>query len=155
MTELFPPPLPWARQLIANADQPIPAYGSPEWHALPDSSRAKVAACVVAAEAWRTYWLPEEHARRLHAELDAAREYEEPAHWSPEIVAAVHAEANRPSFAELCRRRGEPEAEARANRHRRRLGLPVEEREDAPTHHLDGSPVRYRAPYLRAVPDVG
>jgi hypothetical protein len=47
-------PLRWANQLIANADSAIPEYGSPEWQQLPDDSRAKVAACVIAAEEWRT-----------------------------------------------------------------------------------------------------
>jgi hypothetical protein len=47
-------PLPWAAELIFAVDGPVPAYGSPEWADLPDTSRAKVAACVVAAEAWRT-----------------------------------------------------------------------------------------------------
>ena len=90
----------------------MPRYGSPEWQALPDESRAKAAACIVAAESWRTYWLPDEHARRLHTEIDAARAQDDDgdARWSPEIVAEVHGTANRPTFAELCDRRGEPGA---------------------------------------------
>jgi hypothetical protein len=118
---LLPPLLPWARALIEAADGPILEYGCAGWQALPDNSRAKVASCVLAAEAWRTYWSPEEHARRLHAELDALREYEEPAVWSPEIVAEVHRTANRPTFAELCDRRGEPERAARARQHEARM----------------------------------
>ena len=88
-------PLPWAQQLIENANAPIPQYGSPEWAALPDDSRVKVASTVVAAECWRTYWTPDEHRRRLLDELDAAREEDQREEWSPEVVASVHATANR------------------------------------------------------------
>lgn len=121
-------PLPWAADLIRSADGPVPDYGSPEWAALPDDSRAKVAACVIAAECWRVETDPERIAQRLRIELDAARRAAdaldaEEARWTPEIVAAVHRSANRPSYAELCRRRGEPEREERARQHRRRLGL--------------------------------
>ncbi len=49
-----PLPLRWARALIEAADAPIPPYGSAEWSALPDDSRTKVAATVLAAESWRT-----------------------------------------------------------------------------------------------------
>lgn len=150
MTAAYPLPLTWAQQLIDNAEGPVPQYGSPEWQALPDDSRAKVAATVIAAECWRTYWLPEEVERRLRTELEAVRNYEEPEVWSPDVVASVHRTARQPSYADLSRLRGEPEAEARANVHRRRMGLPVVER-DAPTHHIDGRPVKYRAP-LRLVP---
>lgn len=41
----------WARHLLAAAPD-APAYGSPEWLALPEGSPAKVAAVVRAAEAW-------------------------------------------------------------------------------------------------------
>lgn len=51
-------PLAWARQLIANAEGPMPEYGSLEWIELPDESRTKVAACVAAAEKWRTRHVP-------------------------------------------------------------------------------------------------
>ncbi len=49
-----PLPLRWARALIEAADEPITEYGSREWRELPDDSRTKVAACVQAAERWRT-----------------------------------------------------------------------------------------------------
>jgi hypothetical protein len=149
---LFPLLLPWAQALIARATGPIPDYGSAEWERLPDSDPHKVAACVIASEAWRTYWSPEEHERRLRTELEASWPAEPEARWSPEVVDDVQRRAGRPSYAELSRRRGEPEAEARANGHRRRLGLSVEDRGDAPTHHVDGRPVRYRAP-LQLVPN--
>jgi hypothetical protein len=91
----IPMPLPWAQQLIANADGPIPPYGSAEWVALPDDSRAKVAATVIAAECWRTYWQPDEHRRRLTAELEAGHDSDQREEWSAEVVASVHATADR------------------------------------------------------------
>lgn len=45
---------PWSQALIEGADGPIPSYGSAAWAALPDDSRTKVAATVLAAETWRT-----------------------------------------------------------------------------------------------------
>jgi hypothetical protein len=41
----------WARVLIRRAQDP-PRYGSPEWLALDDTDRAKIAAVVAAAECW-------------------------------------------------------------------------------------------------------
>ncbi|MGY1680713.1 hypothetical protein [Geodermatophilus sp. SYSU D01176] len=116
----LPAALPWAARFITAGGPNVPTYGTPEWEALPDGP-AKVAAVVAAAECWRTYWDPAEHARRLHAELDVLREYEEPAVWSPEIVAQVHRTANRPRYAELCDLRGEPEKAARAREHETRM----------------------------------
>lgn len=52
--EVKPLALRWATTLINGAAGDIHEYGSPEWHALPDDSREKVAGCVLAAEAWRT-----------------------------------------------------------------------------------------------------
>ncbi len=65
----FPMALQWARALIERAHGPLPTYGSPEWDALEDGPE-KVAATVVAAEAWRTYWDPAERGLRLRIELD-------------------------------------------------------------------------------------
>jgi len=42
----------WAYSLIRKAEMPPPSYGSEAWLALPDGSDDKVAAVVVAAEAW-------------------------------------------------------------------------------------------------------
>lgn len=75
---LLPPVDPWAArvqaQALAAADTPtVPEYGSPAFHALPDTSPLRVASAVAAAEAWRTYWSPAEHARRLETELAASR----------------------------------------------------------------------------------
>jgi len=117
----LPSALPWAARFIRAGGPDVPDYGSPAWEQLDDRDPRKVAACVLAAEAHRTYWSPEEHARRLHAELDALRDYEEPAVWSPELVAAVHRTANRPTYAELCDRRGEPERAAGARQHEARM----------------------------------
>lgn len=71
-------PLSWARQLIANGGPCVPEYGSREWAELPDDSRAKIAACVAAAEKWRTrnhwaetYSLP--HGRRAREIAEANR----------------------------------------------------------------------------------
>jgi hypothetical protein len=43
----------WAYRLISRCATPGPAYGSPEWLALPDGPE-KVAAVVRAAECWAT-----------------------------------------------------------------------------------------------------
>lgn len=40
--------------MIDGAEKPLPSYGSPEWLALPEGDRRKVAAVVVAAECWAT-----------------------------------------------------------------------------------------------------
>lgn len=117
---------PWAARFITAGGPDVPTYGSPAWDALPDDSRAKVAAVVVAAECWRTYTDPAEVAWRLRIEVDALRAEHEAAEaaeafWSPDVVAAVHRTANRPSYAELCDRRGEPDRAARAREHEARM----------------------------------
>lgn len=128
---LGPETLLWAGALIDSADGPIPRYGTPEWAALPETSRAKVAACVIAAEAWRSYWDPREVATRTRLEIAGAQLDQEPELWTSDVVEAVHRQASQPSYAELSRLRGEPDAEARANAHRHRMGLPVDERPSA------------------------
>lgn len=45
----------WAERLISQAGGIAPIYRSPEWDALPANSRAKVAGCVLAAEAWHRH----------------------------------------------------------------------------------------------------
>lgn len=114
---LIPLLLPWAEALIDRATGTIPEYGSPEFEALPDNDPRKVASCVRAAEAWRTYFSPEEITRRLRAEFEAASTFELSLEQRESYARA------RPSFAELSARRGEPEAEARGRAQRRRLGL--------------------------------
>lgn len=150
---LGPENLPWAKALIDGADGPIHQYGSPEWAALPDDSRAKVAACVVAAESWRSYWDPREIAIRTRLEIAGAQMYEdqEPEVWTPEVVESVHATARQPSFADLSRLRGEPEAEARANVHRRRMGLPVVQHPEIPRNRPGDHQGAGQRPALRLV----
>jgi hypothetical protein len=46
----------WAYALISRAATPPPAYGSPEWLALPESSPEKVASVVLAAEKCLIDW---------------------------------------------------------------------------------------------------
>lgn len=75
---LLPDRDPWAARVQAQAlaaagTAEVPAYGSPEFDALPEASPLRVAAAVAAAEAWRTYWSPAEQARRLESELAAGR----------------------------------------------------------------------------------
>jgi len=67
----------WATALIRAAGGRVPEYGSPEWHALPEDSPARVASCVIAAECWRQYTDPEETARRLAAEVAELRYQQE------------------------------------------------------------------------------
>lgn len=67
-------PNPWARRLLDRAaDADLPEYGSLAWEQLADDDPAKVAACVAAAEAWRSYWSPGEHRRRLQVEVATER----------------------------------------------------------------------------------
>jgi len=121
---LLPRRLPWADALIRAAGSPIPDYGTPAWSALPDNSPAKVAATVIAAECFRQQTDPAWIAWRLRTELAAGQALdEEPARWTPEIVAQVHAQANRGRHSQICDRRGEPERAERARQHERRLGL--------------------------------
>lgn len=42
----------WAYQMIGQCLTPPPTYGSDAWLALPEGSPAKVAAVIIAAEAW-------------------------------------------------------------------------------------------------------
>ncbi len=127
MTRPLPLPLPWAldweRRLIAVAgNQPIPAYGSRDWHALPENSAIRVAACVLAAAAWRTYTDPAEVARRLRLEVDEAHELDRLEQdlddWTPTLTRQQAAAYSRPgpSQGELARRRKDPAAAARVGR---------------------------------------
>ncbi|MGY1730148.1 hypothetical protein ACI798_01410 [Geodermatophilus sp. SYSU D01045] len=110
-------PLPWAAEVIAAAKgEDIPAYGSPEFDALPLKSWARSASIAIAAESWRTYWLPEEQALRLRLELDEraridAAEADLDETWTPTLTLTERESyaAGRPSFAELSDRRGEQE----------------------------------------------
>lgn len=90
---------PWAVRVRAQAVAAAggaepPAYGSPEWTALPEDHPLRVAAAVQAAEAWRTWWTPTEHARRLAGEVDGLRAEREAAE-QRRLVQQVNATANR------------------------------------------------------------
>ena len=61
----------WARRMMTRADGPSPAYGTPEWLALPEGDLRKVAAVVRAAECWATDG--DELEERLRREVEALR----------------------------------------------------------------------------------
>jgi hypothetical protein len=155
----LPAALPWAARFIRAGGPGVPGYGTPAWAALPDNDPRKVASVVLAAELHRAYWDPTEHARRPHAELDALRELDAAEVWFPEIVAEAHRTANRPTFAELSELRNEPARVELARWHERRVAEYEITGDDegasthAPARHIDGRPVRYRAP-LGLVPTL-
>ncbi|MGE5698336.1 MAG: hypothetical protein ACM4D3_24730 [Candidatus Sericytochromatia bacterium] len=74
---LGPPVLLWARSLIHAGQRrgELPRYGDETWLRLDDRDPRKVAACVVAAEAWRTDGLDTEC--RLQTELESTRAHDE------------------------------------------------------------------------------
>ena len=116
-----PGPTPaWSARLLDRAPGDVPAYGSPEWEALPDTDPGKVAATVAAAEAWRRSTHPDVVADRLALDLAAARfvaarEAEEAAALAFRSVSdGVVSRAGRPTFAELSAERGDGAAVARA-----------------------------------------
>ena len=55
--------------MLTGCPRPIPGYGSPEWLALPDGDRRKVAGVVVAAECWARE--ADELEDRLRLEVEA------------------------------------------------------------------------------------
>jgi hypothetical protein len=61
----------WSRALIDKATRPIEAYGSPEWCALPLDHPNRVAAVVLAAEAWAWDW--EHLEENLRREVESLR----------------------------------------------------------------------------------
>lgn len=72
----------WARELIDRATRPIQSYGSPEWCALPLDHPNRIAAVLVAAEAWAWDWENlEENLRREVEDLRAAFKREEDAEY--------------------------------------------------------------------------
>jgi hypothetical protein len=72
----------WARELIDKATRPIHKYGSPEWCALPLDHPNRVAAVVVAAEAWAWDWENlEDNLRREVEGLRAAFKSDEDAEY--------------------------------------------------------------------------
>lgn len=59
------------RDVLARAGRPIPRFGSPEWDALPEQDLRRVAAVLIAAEAWRDHCSPDRVAEDLEDQLDA------------------------------------------------------------------------------------
>jgi hypothetical protein len=112
---------PLARQLIARAGDrsSIPRYGSPEWDALPDQDPRRAAAILIAAEAWRDHCSPVRVAEDMRDSLTEISDVI--AHMfvgtSHDVAQAVDWEAifSRPTFAELCERRGEPQRARRGD----------------------------------------
>jgi hypothetical protein len=119
-----PGPVPdWSARLLERGGPAVPEYGSAEWAALPDDSAAKVAATVAAAEAWRRSTHPDVVRDRLELELAAGRQAvaaEAAVAWRN--FAAPYA-APRPSYAQLCDLRGEPDRAARARASEAERGL--------------------------------
>jgi hypothetical protein len=73
--------LPWSAVRIERgrmaADGPLPAFGSTAWQQLGDTSPVKIAAVIVAAEAWRYESDPMVIADRLRYELAVTRDIED------------------------------------------------------------------------------
>lgn len=42
----------WCQRMLSGVDLPVPRFGSPEWLALPEDDRRKVAGVVIAAACW-------------------------------------------------------------------------------------------------------
>ncbi len=62
----------WAFRMVERCQTPPPSYGSAEWLKLPEGDYRKVAAVVIAAEAWAVDG--DNLEERLHAELAIERE---------------------------------------------------------------------------------
>jgi hypothetical protein len=86
----------WAQCLISRHPSP-PAYGSPEWLALPESHPAKIAAVVVAAECWardgdeleyrlRSEVLALSRANKLAEDAEYVASYQRPAQTLPDAA---------------------------------------------------------------------
>ena len=60
----------WAYRMIRRCPEPPPTYGSADWLALPEGSPAKVAAVIIAAEAWAR--MGDELEAEIRVELDLA-----------------------------------------------------------------------------------
>lgn len=88
----------WAQRFIDRAPNP-PAYGSPEFLALPEGHPAKIAAVVVAAESWaRDGDELEERLRREVLALSRANKQAEDAEYVAQVSAGYD---RRPDPAEL------------------------------------------------------
>lgn len=104
----------WARRMIRAADGPLPRYGDTAWLALPDGDRRKVAAVVIAAEAWARD--ADQLARHLRDEITAGRNallaVEAEAHAA--TARDVRAHSGSPSHAAIADRRGDHDEADRA-----------------------------------------
>lgn len=116
MTDLTP----LARRLLGRvpAGQPIPAYGSPDWDALPDQDPRRAASIIRAAEAWRDHLSPERVAEDLRRQLadedQAVRRRIRETSWDVAAAADWEQLSRTPTFAELCDRRGQHDRAERA-----------------------------------------
>lgn len=120
---------PFARRLLARvADRSsIPRYGTPEWAALPQTDPRHAAAVVIAAEAWRDHCSPERIAEDMSREMQERRDAIAAAclesSWDVGQAADWEQLFRRPTYADLCERRNEPE-KARLQREKlRELGV--------------------------------
>ncbi|NRQ51554.1 hypothetical protein [Aeromicrobium stalagmiti] len=77
----------WSRALIDKATRPIQRYGSPEWCALPLDHPNRIAAVVLAAEAWAWDWENlEANLRREVESLRTAFKQEEDAEYARSVA---------------------------------------------------------------------
>lgn len=104
-------PLPWAVAIIrqGRAVGPLPRYGSQTWHMLAGDDPRRVAALVVAAEAWRDHCSADRIAEELIEEIVAAEanligRFRE-ASWDVSTARDWDADAYRLSHEELVERR--------------------------------------------------
>ncbi len=99
----------WAYLMIQRCTTPPPSYGSVEWLALPEGSPAKVAAVIIAAEAWAS--TGDELEAEMRIELDLAWR----AHKAAEDAEYLaRAQAHRDEWSHLGRR-GVPSGRAFAD----------------------------------------
>jgi hypothetical protein len=111
---------PLAKWLIGRvADRrSIPRYASAEWDALPDGDPRRAAAVAISAEAWANHCSPWQIAQDMRDSLAEIQDViaQTFVGTSHDVAEAADWEAifARPTFAELCDRRGEPERAERA-----------------------------------------
>lgn len=98
----------WARAWLSCVQQDFPRYGSPAWVALPRDDPRRWAAILWMAECWRIDSLPHVIGERLRYEMACREQVERvvEAEQDRQLAARVHRMANRPTHAELRRRRG-------------------------------------------------
>lgn len=113
---------PLARHLLSRvpAGVDVPRYGSTEWDELDEQDPRRAAAVITAAEAWRRHCSPEQVAEDLRQQLvdeeEAVWRRIRELSWDLSASGDWEAIARRPTYAELCDRRGEPERAASARK---------------------------------------